>query len=177
MKTPLLSQKFLVITLLFSLGLVGCGNLSRSKAKSLVFEKLNADKHRKDLVESYHVSTFDGNIRIENDEELAIAKMLESSGYVTVVKGPERYSYSHIELQPKIQPFVYIDGGLTQDVWIKMATLQDVTITGINGEGNYRSVEFIRNYTLTEVGRAISYSKELNVKDEMSFSKYDDGWR
>lgn len=170
-------QLFQLSILIFAIILSGCGDLSRNKAKSIIFEKINSDKYRKNIVLKYHISTFNGKIRIETDEDLKNAKLLENNGYIKIEYGSDKYSYNHISLLPKIQPFVYIDGGITSTVWIKIAELEDVVITGISGENNYRRVEYTFYYKLNEVGRAISYSNKLTFSEYNRLEKYDDGWR
>ena len=170
MKKQISQLSFFILSISLSIILSGCGNLTRNKAKTIIIEKMKSDKYCKSIVLTYDISPFNG--KIEGGYDLETDKLLEKSGYITI----DSNNYN-ITLLPKIQPFVYIDSGITSAVWISVATLSNVEITGISGEDNYRRVEYIRYYSLNEVGRAISYSKDLTFEGSISFTKYDDGWR
>jgi hypothetical protein len=93
---------------------------------------------------------------------------LTEQGYIT-------HTQDHnINLNKKIQPFTK----LGSDIEIEVATFNDVKITGISGNDNYKHVEFQIFYTLNELGKDISYpSNYLIETSRMDFQKYDDGWR
>ena len=75
----------------------------------------------------------------------------------------------------EVQPFIYYDNYLVQKVYIILAHVGDINITGISGSDTYKKVEFRITYSLTEVGKDIAYSGSLIRDYQKNFKKYEIG--
>ena len=159
-----------MISILLCIVITGCNELSRSKAKKVVLERINSDNHLKNLFISY--IAYNQGIQVSGSE-LEQAKLLEQAGYVTITyNSPVRYDMMYP--LPKIEPYLFIEG---YNARLIVATLNDINITGISGSDNYKKVEYICFYSITEVGQLLSYQGNLSFTSSMSLKKYDDGWR
>ncbi|MBS4060988.1 MAG: hypothetical protein KG029_11370 [Bacteroidetes bacterium] len=156
---------FLSSAFLFS----SCNNLSREKAKKIVLSKIKKD----DRVIIFHVSMSRGRIEkvTINTGRENLTKLIEK-GYVTL----DNDNY-HITLTDKVKPYTQIINRMGQEVHISVANFKDINITGIQGNDNYKKVEYEVIYELNALGKEINYAENIIWNDDMDLQKYDDGWR
>lgn len=148
--------------------LYSCGDLSRTKAKNMILNKLeNGDKIGKtkyiNFINHHGLLSVFGNSALDPYADILLKK-----GYITTTEYKTEF-----ELTPKGKPYI------SYDFWarLEIATLKDINILGIKGDSNHKSVEFDIIYTLNSLGEDISYSGSLTTNTTLFFSKYDDGWR
>lgn len=175
MKTRIL---FPIILLLISLCFIGCSDLSRGKAKDLILERMNnaaPENYKKDernLTITLKVDPSCGLLRKDEDEPhyLEAVDMLAKRGYIT-------NNNNNITLHDIIRPYIKTRKSLLQYIDIKIGELDEINITGISGSDTYKTVNYIKIYSLNNLGKEISYSGTLSITGRTIFEKYDDGWR
>jgi hypothetical protein len=175
MKTKIL---LLIISTYVFLCFVGCSGLSRGNAKDIILNSLQNEKI------TLHLNNFGPNRTLSpylygntaNDNDLYLNKLI-SKGYLeqqTRINNFDRQSLPMIVPLSKITPFSYYDYGC---LYIIVAKIKDVTITGITGSEDNKIVEFNEFFGLNTLGEDISYSGSLMVHSSRTLQKYDDGWR
>ncbi|MCK9420806.1 MAG: hypothetical protein M0R70_15730 [Nitrospirae bacterium] len=150
--------------LLAALTVVGCGDLSRDKAASVLNKKLKGSK----LTQMFF--RFAGDIHTAPGGE-EVVRLLSAEGYV---KQDKQTASMYVCTQKGNSIFCPYNG-----TDIEFATFESVAITGIQKNGDTRRVV---SYTATYkpsglLGTMYKDGRTFTRGGTATFSKFDDGWR
>lgn len=172
MKLTLIRLISSIITFSLCVITIGCNDLSRNEAKSIILERIKSDN--KLLHITYDFPSWNYGIEVE-EYQYENAKILEKAGYITIVDKSENWaSKTTMTLQPKIGPFYFYSPPY---VCIILASVKDIVITGISGDDSQKKVEYTRIYSESEINKLINVEKDFSSNHYIVLYKYDDGWR
>lgn len=172
-------KPILLVILFFLFSIVACGQgeLSRTKAKSLLEEKYNVE-----LITSIPIGNVE-SYRYRFSSKYDLMLVLVKKGYITYERiGYEEYK---VTLQPSISPYVIKKEQDRATLNLGKKSIKE--ITGINKSENKMIpcdaiAEFTYEFNLTQLGKEIPENilaacLEMRPQGEGCFAKYDDGWR
>ena len=101
---------------------------------------------------------------------------LKNNKYITPLK--EGDNYIVVKLNEKILPYVIKKTYISECVHIIIGEFENIKITGVEDESEFKkTVHFEVNYKKNEIGAYFDNPSMFVIQDDVSFKKFDDGWR
>lgn len=166
--------------------LEGCSGLSRGKAKDDILSNIKernisilipyTNDYCRELACGVYVP---GSFGFTPEGQQYLNKLI-SLGYLEKESrnGIVNFAYGKYDIvvpTQKITPFSSYK--IYRGLYVNVAELGDIDITGITGSDNSKNVEYNEIFNLTTLGKEIGYTGNLVYKNHSYFTKYDDGWR
>lgn len=163
---------FIIILVTPHLG--GCSDsLSRNKAGKIIKES----KEIKYITQDYRMENYGSRgkgyetYKFKNSTEKH--KKLEEKGFINILFHSDRPCVSFTD---KAKPYIVRRSG--RKVYISIAEIDTIEVTGLRKSENRCKVDYIAKYRPTPIGTILIHDeKQLIVKESAYLVLYDDGWR